>query len=90
MSKKNKPIDPIPDEFSTYEEAAEFWDKHDTTDYPDAFEDVAIKAQFRRRHFEVEVEEDVMQELRKQAQELGISVTRLVNEVLRRQASKVA
>jgi len=34
MSDKPKHIDPIPDEFARYEEAAEFWDTHDTADYP--------------------------------------------------------
>ena len=34
MNNKQKQIDPLPDEFSSYEEAAEFWDTHDTTDYP--------------------------------------------------------
>ena len=37
---RKKPIDPIPEEFASYEEAAEFWDTHDTTDYPDAFRTV--------------------------------------------------
>jgi len=37
--RKQRQIDPIPEEFATYEEAAEFWDTHDTTDYPDAFRD---------------------------------------------------
>jgi hypothetical protein len=27
-------VDPIPDKFSSYEEAAEFWDTYDTADYP--------------------------------------------------------
>jgi hypothetical protein len=31
-------LDPLPDEFSSYEEAADFWSEHDTADYPDAFE----------------------------------------------------
>lgn len=39
MSKK-KQIDPIPDEFQSYEEAGEFWDIHDTADYPDIFRTV--------------------------------------------------
>jgi len=30
-------VDPIPDEFTSYDEAAEFWDSHDTMDYPDGF-----------------------------------------------------
>jgi len=39
MSKKKR-IDPIPQEFTSYEQAAEFWDKHDTTHYPDTFRTV--------------------------------------------------
>jgi len=90
MRKKNKRVDPIPKEFSSYEEAAEFWDTHDTTDYPDAFQDVDVKTEFRKRHYQVEVDEDVIKAIRKQAQKLGVSVDRLVNEILRRQTSNVA
>ena len=32
---KTKRIDPIPDEFASYEEAGEFWDTHAITDYPE-------------------------------------------------------
>jgi hypothetical protein len=52
-----KPIDPIPDEFNSYEEAAEFWDTHDTTDYPEAFETVEVETEFRRRRYEVKIEQ---------------------------------
>jgi hypothetical protein len=31
--KNKKTTDPIPETFSSYEEAAEFWDTHDTTEY---------------------------------------------------------
>lgn len=62
--RKQKQIDPIPDEFSTYEEAAEFWDTHDTTDYPDAFRTVEVKSELRQRHCEVEIDSDVMKKLR--------------------------
>ncbi|MBI4641089.1 MAG: hypothetical protein HY731_10360, partial [Candidatus Tectomicrobia bacterium] len=40
MMPKKKRVDPIPEEFSSEEEAAEFWDTHDTTDYPEAFHTV--------------------------------------------------
>jgi hypothetical protein len=49
-------VDPIPEEFASYEEAAEFWDTHDTTDYPDAFRTVDVVAEFKRRYYEVEIE----------------------------------
>jgi acyl carrier protein len=32
MSEKQKPIDLLPEELVSYEEAAEFWDNNDTTD----------------------------------------------------------
>jgi hypothetical protein len=44
MSDKQKPINLIPEEFASCEEAAEFWDTHDTTDYADEFETVILNA----------------------------------------------
>ncbi len=90
MRNKKKLIDPIPDEFASYDEAAEFWDTHDTTDYPEAFKTVAVKTELRRRHYEVEVEATLMKVLRKRAQAKGIPTKRLVNDMLRRQISLAA
>jgi len=81
----NKKFDPIPEEFSSYEEAADFWDSHDTTDYLDEFEDVEVQTRFIHRHFEVEVDEDVMDALIKQAKSLGVPASRIANNLLRRQ-----
>lgn len=39
MSKPNQ-RDPLPEEFSSYEEAGRFWDTHDSTAYPEAFETI--------------------------------------------------
>jgi len=90
MRKKNKQNDPIPNEFSTYEEAADFWDNHDTTDYPESFTDVKVQTEFRKRCYEIEVDEDIMKLLKEQANKLSVSVTRLTNKILREQISKVA
>jgi len=83
MSSKEKRVDPIPAEFASYEEAANFWDTHDTMDYPDSFETVSVQADLKRRHFEVEVDEDLIRVLAPKAHERGIAVGRLVNEMLR-------
>ncbi|MEM8780389.1 MAG: CopG family antitoxin, partial [Cyanobacteria bacterium P01_G01_bin.49] len=83
MNNKPKAVDPIPEEFSSYEAAAEFWDTHDTTDYLDNFETVPLEAELQERHFEVEIDEDLIQVLYQQAQEQGIAVSQLVNDVLR-------
>ena len=83
MNDKQKPIDPIPEEFASYEEAANFWDTHDTTDYPDSFEAVAVEAELKRRRYEVEIDEDLMKVLSEQAQQRGVAVGRLVSDLLR-------
>lgn len=87
MSNKANRVDPLPESFSSYEEAGDFWDSHDTTDYLDDFEDepVALSADFRRHRFEVEVEEELIGILRIKAREAGTSVRQLVGELLRRQ-----
>ncbi len=89
MSDK-KAIDPIPEEFGSYEEAAEFWDTHDTTDYLDAFETVEGETEFRRRHYEVEIDQDIFLVLRKQAQKRGVSMSYLVSAMLRQSVKPAA
>jgi hypothetical protein len=86
--RKPKQIDPIPDEFSSYEEAAEFWDTHDTTDYPDAFRSVDVKSELRQRHYEVEIDSDVMKKLRARAKRKRVSLGNLASDLLRQQLSK--
>ena len=46
MSTKKK-VEPIPEQFQSYEEAAEFWDTHDTTDYLDLMRSVKLVSDFR-------------------------------------------
>lgn len=83
MSDKQKQIDPLPEEFASYEEAAEFWDTHDTTDYLESFETVAVEPELMRRRYEVEIDEELMQALTERAQKRGIPVSQLVSEMLK-------
>ena len=83
MSDNQKQVDPLPEEFGSYEEAAEFWDTHDTTDYPDSFETVAVESELKRRRYEVEIDEDLMKALSEQAQKDGVAVRLLVSHLLR-------
>ena len=83
MSDKQKHVDPLPEEFVSYDEAAEFWDTHDTTDYLDSFETVEVESELKRRHYEVEIDEDLMKVLSEQAQKRGVAVSRLVSDMLR-------
>jgi predicted HicB family RNase H-like nuclease len=83
MSDKQKQIDPLPEEFGSYEEAAEFWDTHDTTDYLENFETVAVEPELMRRRYEVEIDEELMKALTERAQKRGIAVSQLVSEMLK-------
>lgn len=90
MRAKKKALDPIPEAFASYEEAAAFWDTHDTSDYPEAFTAVPVKAELRRRRYEVEIEQELLGVLRKQARKKKIPMKRLVNDMLRRQLARAA
>ncbi len=85
MKNKKKPIDSIPENFSSYDEAAEFWDTHDTTDYLEISHPVKTVSKFRVRHFEIELEESVVKTLRSQAKQKRMTLSHLANNLLRHQ-----
>ena len=89
MSARKKMRDPLPEEFATSAEAAEFWETHDTTDYPEAFRTVAVETELRQRHYEVEIEPDLVQILRIYAQNSGTTISQVVSSVLRQQLHPV-
>ncbi|MBI4164469.1 MAG: hypothetical protein HY508_01910 [Acidobacteria bacterium] len=84
MRKKNH-IDPLPEEFATYEEAAKFWESHDTTDYPGVFRTVRVVGKLRNRHYEIPVAPDVVRLLQSRARKRRISLGHLASDLLRRQ-----
>jgi CopG antitoxin of type II toxin-antitoxin system len=86
MPNSGKHVDPIPDEFATYEDAAAFWDTHDTTDYPDVFQTVEVEEiVLRQRRYEVEIDEDVVRMLQEQARKRALPISRLASDLLRQQ-----
>jgi predicted phosphatase len=85
MSDTEKRVDPIPESFESYADAADFWDHHDTTDYLDEFETVDVTAKFHRRVFEIALDEDVAKALQRRAQQIGTTPSRLASDMLRRQ-----
>jgi len=83
MRNKNRPIDPLPDEFGSYEEAAEFWDTHSITDYEESLEPVDVDVDIQRRHFEIEVDEESFRVLRETAMREQKPVKQLASEILK-------
>lgn len=89
--KDRQHVEPIPEQFDSYEAAAEFWDSHDTTDYLDNFETVLVEeVQLKRRHFEVEIDSDLIATLSEQAKQQGVGISQLVNQMLRETLSYVS
>lgn len=77
-SKPKKSRDEIPENFDSYEAAAEFWDTHDVSDYLDLTEEVSdVKIKLKRKHFKIEP--DITAKLSKKAREKGISTETLIN-----------
>ncbi len=84
MKPEDRGRDPLPDESASLEEIAEFWDTHDTTEYEDAFVTADVEFDIRRRHYEVEVQEDVFEALRRRAAQLSVSVEDTLDDLLRK------
>ena len=81
MTNKKK-TDPIPDEFGSYEEAAEFWDKHDTTKYLQNSRPIKVISELRERRYEIAIDENVAQVLRKAARKKGVTPSQLASDLL--------
>ncbi len=85
MRGKDKKVEPIPREFDSYDQAGEFWDTHDTTDYADGFTDVDVRVELKGRRFEIEIDEDVMDLLRTKARSARTGPGRLASRLLRKE-----
>ncbi len=83
MRNRNKQVDPLPDQFGSYEEAAEFWDTHSITDYEEFLEPVDLDVDIQRRHFEIEVDEESFRALRETAKKEQKPVKQLASEILK-------
>jgi hypothetical protein len=83
MQDTDKHPDPLPKEFKSYEEAAEFWDTHSITDYEEFPEHVEVDVDIQRRHFEIEVDEETFLALREVARREHKPIKELASEILK-------
>jgi len=89
MRSAKRQIDPLPDEFKSLEEAAEFWDTHSITDYEEFLEPVEIDVDIQRPHFEIEVDEETFLALREIAQKERKAMEELASEILKRRLGTI-
>jgi CopG antitoxin of type II toxin-antitoxin system len=79
--------DPIPVEFGSVAEAAEFWDRHDLGDYGDQLSEVSAEVDLSRRTFLTALEPELAKDVSALAEKLGVSTETLINLWLREKLS---
>ena len=87
MQKSKKKIEPIPDEFKNINEASDFWDKHDITDYWDDTKEVKFRASLKKEPKYVALEESIAKKALAVAKEKRVSIETLVNLWLKEKLS---
>lgn len=85
MNDRKDDRDRIPEEFASEEEAGRFWDTHDSSQYLDEMEPVEVDVRLEKRHFEIEVDPDVVEALRKRASTERVAASTLANNLLRKE-----
>lgn len=89
MRPDNKKRDPLPNKSASLEDVADFWATHDTTEYADAFVDVYVTFDIRKRHYQVEIQKDTFELLAKRAASLNMPVQKIIDEALRKELVSV-
>lgn len=82
MAANEKFRDPVPETFETLEQAAEFWDTHDLTDYEEIWQPVEIQVRLKHSGVVVNIEPPLAERVTAFAQSQHISTESLVNRVL--------
>lgn len=84
MERNKNQNDPLPETFSSLDDLAEFWDTHDTEDYPEAWREVEFRVTTRERRYpRITLEPKVLAQLESRARDLDVSLNVLVNRMLR-------
>ncbi|MBC8231930.1 hypothetical protein H8E77_20460 [bacterium] len=70
--------DPIPENFASIEEAAEFWETHSLADYWDVTREVYFDVNLKPQ-----IDKEILQKVKKIASHNGVSVEVLINQWLK-------
>jgi hypothetical protein len=79
MARKPAARDPLPESFESLQEAAEFWDRHDVTDYDDLTTEVHFDVDLQRRTVLTALEPELAKRVAEVAQRQGIATETLIN-----------
>lgn len=77
--KKAATQDPLPENFITLEAFWDFWDTHSSADYEDSMEAVTVEIDLVSSKTYLPVAKDLLNKVRAQARQQGVSPETLVN-----------
>jgi len=77
MAKYRK--EPIPEHFQSAEEAGDFWDNHDLTDYWDQTRETDLKFGLKRRRYFIGIDPGIAKDLQHISEAEGISSETMAN-----------
>lgn len=89
-SKTIKTRDPLPEHFDNLEEAAEFWDTHDSGDYEEYFKDVECKFVIKKRTYLISMDGTLYDEVRAIAKKKRIPADKLVSRWIKEKLRSAA
>jgi hypothetical protein len=75
--------DPLPESFSTLDDAGEFWDTHSSADDEDEMENVDVVVEISTSKIYYPIERETVRRLREQARREGVSAEELLHRLLR-------
>ena len=90
MANVKRKRDPMPKHFESVEEAADFWDTHDLSDYWDLTQEAHFEVDIQRRVFLTALEPQLAKKLTDVAHRQGISTETLINIWLSEKAQQAA
>jgi CopG antitoxin of type II toxin-antitoxin system len=79
MAKNKTKRDPIPEQFKSISQAAEFWDTHSLADYWDLTRAAQFKVNIKHRRYLVALEPKLLKQVSQTAEAKGISPETLIN-----------
>jgi CopG antitoxin of type II toxin-antitoxin system len=85
-----KKRDPLPEHFASIEEAAAFWDTHDSGDYDEYFVDVECEVELKKRTLRISVDGALYDEVRAIAKKKRIPADKLVSRWIKEKLRSAA
>ena len=79
MASTSKTRDPLPRRFRNLQEAGEFWDTHDLSDYWDLTREAHFEVDIQSHRFLAALEPELAKRLLVRARERGVSTETLIN-----------